>query len=35
VVHYKDPVEVDLMRKVKRTLDPLNLLNPGKVVDSR
>lgn len=35
VVHYKDPVEVDLMRKIKRTLDPHNLFNPGKVVDGR
>jgi FAD/FMN-containing dehydrogenase len=29
---YKDPVAVDLMRTLKRALDPQNLLNPGKVV---
>jgi FAD/FMN-containing dehydrogenase len=31
---YKDPVAVDLMRTLKQALDPLNLLNPGKVVPS-
>ena len=30
--HYKDPVELDLMRRLKQTLDPANLMNPGKVV---
>ncbi len=29
---YKDPVAVDLMRTLKRALDPGNILNPGKVV---
>ncbi|MFC4172211.1 FAD-binding oxidoreductase [Microvirga sp. GCM10011540] len=29
---YKDPVALDLMRTLKRTLDPRNILNPGKVV---
>jgi D-lactate dehydrogenase (cytochrome) len=32
IVHYKDPVEIALMRKVKAALDPLGLMNPGKVV---
>ena len=29
---YKDPVALDLMRTLKRSLDPKNILNPGKVV---
>jgi FAD/FMN-containing dehydrogenase len=28
----KDPVAIDLMRTLKRTLDPNNILNPGKVI---
>jgi FAD/FMN-containing dehydrogenase len=31
---YKSAVELDLMRRVKQALDPLNLLNPGKVLAS-
>jgi len=32
LAHYKSPVEVELMRTLKRTLDANNILNPGKVV---
>lgn len=32
LVRYKDPVEIDLMRTVKRALDPLGIMNPGKVL---
>jgi FAD/FMN-containing dehydrogenase len=28
----KDPVALDLMRKIKRALDPLTLLNPGRLL---
>ena len=31
-VRYKSPIEMNLMRAIKRTLDPLNIMNPGKVV---
>ncbi|MBM4196502.1 MAG: FAD-binding oxidoreductase [Gammaproteobacteria bacterium] len=29
---YRGGVELDLMRRIKRALDPANLMNPGKVV---
>ncbi|HEY3777477.1 MAG TPA: FAD-binding oxidoreductase [Rhizomicrobium sp.] len=32
IVRYKSAAELDLMRTLKRTLDPNNILNPGKVV---
>lgn len=32
IVHYKSPVEIEMMRKIKRAFDPDNILNPGKVV---
>jgi FAD/FMN-containing dehydrogenase len=30
--HYKSAVELDLMRRIKRALDPSNLMNPDKVL---
>ncbi|WP_286978032.1 FAD-binding oxidoreductase [Pseudomonas sp.] len=30
-VRFKDPLEIELMRAIKRTLDPTGLMNPGKV----
>ena len=32
ITRYKDAVEIDLMRTLKRTLDPKNILNPGKLL---
>ena len=30
--HYKDPVALALMQQIKQALDPLHLMNPGRVV---
>ncbi len=32
LVRYKSPVEVALMRRLKATLDPNGIMNPGKVI---
>jgi FAD/FMN-containing dehydrogenase len=32
ITRYKSAAELDVMRALKRTLDPKNILNPGKVV---
>ncbi len=32
IIHYKSPIEIELMRRVKRAFDPANIMNPGKVV---
>jgi FAD/FMN-containing dehydrogenase len=32
LIRYKSDVEVDLMRALKKALDPSNIMNPGKVI---
>jgi len=32
ILRYKSPAEMELMRSVKRALDPLGIMNPGKVL---
>ena len=32
ILHYKSEVEMNLMRSLKQALDPLGLMNPGKVL---
>jgi FAD/FMN-containing dehydrogenase len=32
LVRYKSPVAIDIMRSIKRTLDPKGIMNPGKVL---
>src|SRR5262245_2817571 len=32
LAHYRSKTELDVMRSIKRALDPENLMNPGKIV---
>jgi FAD/FMN-containing dehydrogenase len=33
ITHYRQPLEIELMRRIKSALDPDNIMNPGKVVN--
>ncbi len=35
LARYEDPAALNLMRKIKHTLDPQGIMNPGKVLDDR
>jgi FAD/FMN-containing dehydrogenase len=32
LTHYKSPIAIELMRSIKKALDPIGLFNPGRVV---
>ena len=32
ILRYKSPIEMELMRRVKVALDPLGIMNPGKLI---
>jgi D-lactate dehydrogenase (cytochrome) len=32
LAHYKSPVELDLMRRIKQALDPRGIMNPGNIL---
>lgn len=32
ITHYKSPLEIALMRRIKQALDPTGIMNPGKVL---
>ena len=32
ILRYKSAIEIEMMRSLKRALDPRNIMNPGKVI---
>ena len=32
LLHYKSNIEINLMRSIKQTIDPMNIMNPGKII---
>jgi FAD/FMN-containing dehydrogenase len=32
LAHYKPALDLELMRRIKQTLDPDGIMNPGKVI---
>jgi FAD/FMN-containing dehydrogenase len=32
LLRYKSDIEIELMRRLKRALDPKNIMNPGKII---
>jgi D-lactate dehydrogenase (cytochrome) len=34
LAHYKAPIEIEMMRRVKQALDPDGIMNPGKILAS-
>jgi D-lactate dehydrogenase (cytochrome) len=32
LIHYKDSVEIELMKRIKSAIDPKNIMNPGKLI---
>jgi D-lactate dehydrogenase (cytochrome) len=32
LAHYKPAIEIELMRRIKRAIDPEGIMNPGKIL---